>query len=266
MKLCASNLGWKMENNDLVFTAMEKCGYTGLEIAPTKFFPENPYDHANEMKEIANSIYEKHGLKICSMQSIWFGKSGLVFGEKTERESLFDYTKKVMDFAAAIDCKNLVFGCPKPRNIPDDMPKAQSDEIIEEFFGGLADYAASVGVLLAMEANPTIYNTNFLNETAQAIEMVRKLNRPGLSVNLDVGTMVQNNESADVLKDNASVISHTHFSEPYIKPLQKRTLHEEVLKTLLDQNYENYFSVEIADANPVEEVIESIEYIGGLAI
>lgn len=265
MKLCASNLGWKMEDNDLVFSTMEKCGYTGLEIAPTKFFPELPYNHAKPMQEIAKHIYEKYGLKICSMQSIWFGKSGFVFGEEKDRAELFDYTKRAMDFAAAIDCKNLVFGCPKPRNIPEGMSKTQSDEIIEIFFGGLADYASSVGVYLAMEANPTIYNTNFLNTTSEAIDMVRKLNRPGLSVNLDVGTMVQNEESAEVLTGNADVISHTHFSEPYIKPLEKRSLHGEVAKTLLDQNYEGYFSVEIADANPVEEVIASIEYVAGLA-
>lgn len=265
MKLAASNLGWKTENNDLVFSALEKCGYTGLEIAPTKFFPENPYDHAKEMKEISTAIYEKHGLKICSMQSIWFGKSGQIFGEKEERAELFDYTKKAMDFAAEIECKNLVFGCPKSRSIPDGMEKTESDEIIESFFGGLADYASSLGGFLAMEANPPIYNTNFLNGTVDAINMVKKLNRPGITVNLDLGTMVQNEEATDVLLENAKYISHTHFSEPYIKPLEKRDLHNEVIKTLLDQNYDNYFSVEIGDANPVEEVISSIEYISSLA-
>lgn len=54
-----------------------------------------------------------------SMQSIWYGRTEKLFGTEEERNLLLDYTKSAVDFAAAIGCKNLVFGCPKNRCIPE---------------------------------------------------------------------------------------------------------------------------------------------------
>ena len=44
MKLSVSNIGWKMEEDEYVYSLMKKYGYSGLEIAPTRIFPEAPYD------------------------------------------------------------------------------------------------------------------------------------------------------------------------------------------------------------------------------
>lgn len=64
-----------------------------------------------------------------------------------------------MDFANAIGCGNMVFGCPKNRVIDHE-----SDEHIAiEFFRLLGDYAKKCNTVLAIEPNTVIYGTNFLN-------------------------------------------------------------------------------------------------------
>lgn len=44
MKLALSNIGWDAEYDRQVYELMKRHGFTGLEIAPTRIFPETPYD------------------------------------------------------------------------------------------------------------------------------------------------------------------------------------------------------------------------------
>jgi len=186
MKLAISNIAWKTENDVEMYAFLQEMGIQGLEIAPTRIFPEKPYERTVEGIEWAKDLKEQYGFEIPSIQSIWFGRNEKIFGNVKEREELLVYTEKAIDFAAAVGCKNLVFGCPRNRSFEGEYPK----EIAEAFFRELGDYAYSKGTVLAMEANPVIYNTNFINETAQAFELVKNVDSPGFLVNVDLGTML----------------------------------------------------------------------------
>ena len=115
MKLSISNIGWSNENDVNVYELMKKYGYSGLEIAPTRIFPEAPYDKLKEAGVWVENFKKKYGLCVSSMQSIWFGRQEKIFGSKEERQILVEYTKKAIDFASVIGCRNLVFGCPRNR-------------------------------------------------------------------------------------------------------------------------------------------------------
>ena len=41
-QLAISNIAWHKEDDEAVYTAMQQAGFTGLEIAPTRIFPEKP--------------------------------------------------------------------------------------------------------------------------------------------------------------------------------------------------------------------------------
>ena len=45
-----------------------------------------------------------------------------------------------------------------------------------------------------MEANPAIYNTNYINTTQEALDLIREVGSDGFRLNLDVGTMLENGE------------------------------------------------------------------------
>ena len=165
MELSISNIAWKTEDNDKIYNLMKKYGFSGLEIAPTKIFPQNPYDDLKEAENWAKELKAKYGFTIPSMQSIWYGRAEKIFGSEEERQILINYTKKAVDFASATGCKNLVFGCPKNRNTEKDS----DTKTAVEFFKELGDYAFSKNTVIGMEANPPIYNTNFINDTVSAI-------------------------------------------------------------------------------------------------
>ncbi|QUB95280.1 sugar phosphate isomerase/epimerase [Leptotrichia sp. oral taxon 218] len=250
MKLSISNIAWDTLNDEKIYSMMEKYGFKGLEIAPTKVMGENPYEKLEEAKIWKEEIKKKYNLEISSMQSIWFGKTENLFDSKKEEKVLMDYTKKAIDFANVIECKNLVFGSPKNRNINEG--KSSKNE--KEFFKVLGEYAYKKNTIVGMEANPTIYNTNYINDTKSALELVKKVNSKGFLLNLDLGTIISNNENLTILQNNVKYISHVHISEPWLKMIEKREIHKNLKKILLNENYKRFISIEMTKFNEIKKL------------
>ena len=257
MRLSISNIGWGAGQDDTVYTLMRRYGYTGLEIAPTRIFPEAPYDKLAEAEEWSKGLEDKWGFSVPSMQSIWYGRQEKIFGTEEERLILIDYTKKAIDFAATIKCKNLVFGCPRNRSLSEE---ADADVAIA-FFRELGDYAAEKGTIIGMEANPLIYNTNYINDTKAALELIRQVDSKGFLLNLDVGTMLQNREAVLELSGNVHLINHVHISEPGLKPIEERSIHQELKEILSAEKYGRFISIEMGIVDGISIVERALEYV-----
>lgn len=257
MNLAISNIAWEEHQDESVYHIMKKYGFSGLEIAPTRIFPEAPYAKLDEAAEWSQKLKEEYNFVVPSMQSIWFGRQENLFDSEEERRTLMEYTRKAIDFAAAIGCKNLVFGCPRNRNCPEG---AEPDTAIP-FFKELGDYAVSRGTVIGMEANPPIYNTNYINDTISALELIRQVASEGFMLNLDVGTMIQNQEKISELAGQVRYISHVHISEPGLKIIEKRNIHRELKELLMAEHYAGYISVEMGKTVTLSELSEILQYI-----
>ena len=256
MKLSISNIAWSKEYDIMMYKYLTEHNFIGLEIAPTRIFPEAPYDKLEEARSFAKNLKEQYNLVISSMQSIWYGRSENIFNSDGERKILVDYTKKAIDFASVINCKNLVFGCPKNRVISDE---SQYNKAVS-FFRSIGEYAIEKGTTIAIEPNPPIYNTNFINTTSQAFELVRNINCDGVMVNADLGTIIYNEEKLQIVAENISLVNHFHLSEPYLEKIQKREANKE-LKYL---KYNKFISVEMKNFGDIEFVKETINYVSEL--
>lgn len=257
MKLSISNIGWTEEQDSQVYELMQENGFTGLEIAPTRLFLEKPYDKLKEAGSWAGNLKNKYGFSVPSMQSIWYGRQEKIFGTDAEYNILVDYTKKAIDFAAAVDCNNLVFGCPRNRSIPEDGARA----VGVRFFKEIGDYAASKGTVIGMEANPTIYNTNYINDTQSALKLIEQVDSEGFKLNLDLGTMIYNQESVQILKGKVKLINHVHISEPGLIPIEKRGIHNKILECLTDGGYEKFVSIEMGKVDDIVVLKNAMEYV-----
>lgn len=255
MKLSASNIGWDFAQSNEVYALMQKKGFKGLEIVPTKFFPSQPYTHLADGAALAEVLKREYGFSISSMQSIWYGKTENIFDLNDNRE-LLCYTMQAIDFAKAVGCKNLVFGCPKNRNMP--IGAKPQDSI--GFFKKLGDYAYEKGTVLSLEANPAIYGTNFINDTAGAVDFINLVNSKGFKLNLDFGTIAENSESLETVKNNLSIINHVHISEPFLAAVQKRKEHAVLAEILRQGGYKGYVSLEIKQ-HSVDEFEKQLDYI-----
>lgn len=257
MNLSISNIAWSAENDEKVYTWMKKYDYSGLEIAPTRIFPENPYDEREEAANWAENLKKEYGFIVPSMQSIWYGRQEKVFGTDEERETLVEYTKKAIDFAEIIGCKNLVFGCPRNRNVPEGV----NPELAVPFFKEIGDYAWEHRTVIGMEANPPIYNTNYINDTVAALELIEQVDSKGFLLNLDMGTVIQNDEDITELKGKVHLINHVHISEPGLKPIEERKLHKELKKILEAEGYDGFISIEMGRVERLELLEEKMQYV-----
>ncbi len=255
MKLSISNIAWDEAFDQEMYIFLEKHSFDGIEIAPTRIWKENPYDHIKEAKEYKVSMLEKYNLHISSIQSIWFGRTERIFGSQEERQKLIDYTQKAFEFANVLGCKNIVFGCPKNRNIVTERDSGVN-EIATGFFCKLAQLAKKNDTILSIEANPPIYHTNYLNKTKDAVALVRKVNHQGIAINYDLGTALENREQIGEIKDYIQFVNHVHISEPELRPVIIGHVQENLCLNLKKLNYRNYISIEMGNLNNISKVQE----------
>ena len=259
-RLSISNIAWTSENDETVYSFMKELGFTGLEIAPTRIFPEAPYDKCSRAHDFKLDLNKRYGFDIPSMQSIWYGKSEKIFGCEQERLELTSYTEKAILFAKSIGCGNLVFGCPKNRI----MPEGADRSVAVEFFRHLGEFAKENGTVIGMEPNPAIYGTNFINTTKSAIELIFEVDSEGFKLNLDMGTVIENGEDLSILYDKPEIINHVHISEPYLEPVTKRKIHEDLRDLLLKVNYGGFVSIEMKKQDDLSKVKQVMEYVSDL--
>lgn len=260
IKLSISNISWALENDQQVYEYLKNAGFQGLEIAPTRVFPNEPYNRKQEAREFASEIREKYGLIICSIQSIWYGRNERIFGTDKERQFLFDYTKRAIDFAEILGARNIVFGSPKNRCIRD----GDDENIAIDFFRTLGDYAAEHGTVLAMEANPVIYGTNYINNTNDAVKLIKMVGSKGFKLNLDYGTIIYNEENIENINSFFEYVNHIHISEINLGLIEQRNGHKELIRILSNSSYDGYVSIEMKKQDDVREVFKTIDYIAGL--
>lgn len=252
MQLSISNIAWTNEFDDFVYTMLKDLNVKAIEIAPTRLFKDNPYDDLSRAAIFAEQLKRLYDIDIVSIQSIWYGKDENIFRSLQERNVLIDYTYKVIDFAEAIKCSNIVFGNPKQRN----GFESKYDSIIINFFITIADYAKQKGIVISLEPNPTIYGTNFLNTTKETVDFIKRVNHPNLRLNLDLGAMIENNETIEKIIIDEDLINHIHISEPYLIPIKKRVLHSQ-LKRL---NYLGIVSIEMCEIDSLDQLKSIILY------
>lgn len=241
LKIAASNIGWSRADDARVLARMAELGFSGLEVAPTRVFEDEPYSRKAGFAKWAADVEAEHGLSVCSMQSIWRGRAESIFdGEGAA--ALLAYTGEACAFAEAGHVGNLVFGCPGNRSVPQGRGGSEAAPFIE----ACGSLAAASGAVFALEANPPMYGTNFLNTTTEVADFLDAMGEaPGLGLNLDVGAMVCAGEGADVAERVFRHISHVHVSEPGLAPVEARRLHRELRAVLEDYGYDGYVSLEM---------------------
>ncbi|BDR56489.1 sugar phosphate isomerase/epimerase family protein [Xylocopilactobacillus apis] len=256
VKLAISQIAWDLKNDDEILPFLETNNYQGIELIPTKIQLENPYDHVEQFKKYFEKLSKYH-LVVPSMQSLIYGRTENIFDPK-DGPILVNYLKKAISFAGQLGIKNLVFGSPKNRLLPDNY----SEDKIINIFKELGDYALENQTIFAVEANPSIYGGNFILTTKEAIDLIKKVNSQGLKLNLDLGTVIENNEDlSDILSNDLNLINHIHLSEPSLK---KVLIHENLYSVLSQhlKDYSGFLSIEMKnlnDLNATKEIILEIK-------
>jgi len=263
VKLSISNIAWRDFEDIQIYELMQKYGFTGLEVAPGRVSPDGNY--SQEFAKVFRDKISRYDISVVSMQSLHFGRNDLqLFESQSSRNGLLELSKERIDFAKHLGSPVLVFGSPKNRSYKESI-KEKVDEIAMSFFANLGDYAASNNITICVEANPSVYGTNFLTTTKQASRFVRRLNSPGIKLNMDLGTMTINGEDyQSTIRDNVDIASHFHISEPMLEHVYEKSYIKTAINTLAETEYNGWLSIEmkpLSEESSLDFVEQSLSYI-----
>jgi sugar phosphate isomerase/epimerase len=265
-QLAVSNIAWKHEDHIDMYHMLNKYNIKNIEIAPNNLFNQIDLYHIDDYA-INNilTMLKTYNLKIVSIQSILFGYAHLnLFTENGYNIEMLNLVKKIIDLASKLNAHNIVFGAPKNRIIPNNINNIQANNIANDFFYNLAEYAKLKDVIIGLEANAKEYACNFITTTAEGLQFVKNINHANLLLNYDMGTDIFTNQIEITSDDLEKYVNHVHISAPYLEPVNQsiyNMMHNKLNHILKASQYNKYISLEMKYPNNINLLKESIEFL-----
>lgn len=262
-----SNIAWPFEDRLQAYATLAEHGFGGLEIAPGLFFAdaEDPFEPTPQQRDRALREIAEAGLSLVSMQSLLFGVDGAaLFEDAAALQRLETGMERAISLAGRLQIPNLVFGSPRQRIVPEDMTGKEALDRAAIVFARLGNIAQAEGTVIAMEANPAVYGTNFLTHGRQALEFARAVDHPAVRFILDIGAMHINDvfeQTPQMIAEAGDLMSHVHFSEPQLAPAPADAAAAATVLSALDAaGYDRAVSIEMKAApnTPIEAMAAAV--------
>ena len=223
--------------------SIERCaryGYDAIELCGE---PEY-YD----VKEV-NQLCRDNKIKVSSICSVYNEDRDLAHPDPGMREQALEYVKKVVDFAASIDCQMVIAN---PTACCKTVPLAPYEDEYKWGVEGIikgAEYAARAGVNLCLECWNR-YETYMLNRLEQAMDMLKDVKMDNVGVMGDLFHMnIDEADIAQAIRDCGSKLTHIHFADSNRAAPSKGHLDfAPIMKALQDIKYQGYTAFELLPA------------------
>ena len=245
MILTVSNIAWASADDEAAEALLNELGVRSLELAPTRQWPDLAKVPEADARAAAAQLHAR-GFGIAAFQAVLFGQPALeVFGPDGGR-ACRDYLKAVCRLAGWMGAGAVVLGAPKNR-LRGSLSPAEAASLATDFFREIGDAAASANTKLCLEPNPAGYGADFLQTAAEATEMVRAADSPGIALNFDMGEQAMHQaDAAANVRTFAPWIGHFHVSEPMLEPFDAtRACHAGAAAALRAAGYTGAVSMEM---------------------
>lgn len=246
MRLAISNLAWQLEEEEYIHFLLREMNVPGIEIAPTKYWP-NPTLASNSEIEEVKSRFEAAGFLIPAAQALLYGHPELtLFENEATRNKMFDYLADLGHLCSTLGISTMVFGSPKNRQ-RNGMLLDLSIKIATDFFFNLAELFSSSKITICIEPNPKEYGCDFIVNSSEALSLVHHVNHPNFRLHLDTSAMFLNNEDPTrIIPECLPYLQHLHISEPFLELIgNSRYNHKSIARSLHLSGYEGWISIEM---------------------
>ena len=253
MKVAISNIAWPVANDEDVAALLTDCGVRGIEIAPGKLASDSPLPSIDEVRAYREA-WEGRGFRIVAAQALLFGRPDLkLFASEAIRKATLDHLSQIISLCAAAGAGPLVFGAPKNRQ-RGEQPASDVIPVATAFFRELAEQASSRGCTIALEANPEAYGCDFVTTAFEAIDLVRRVDHPGLRLHLDCACMTLAGDSIrEAVSNGVDILAHCHVAEPQLRVIEGDDVdHLAFSQVLVESGYSGWVSMEMREPQPFD--------------
>jgi hypothetical protein len=236
-KLVISNLCWREDSMGL--RLLSRYGIQNVELAISKY--NNDLDH---IKKIFKSF------SIYSMQALFYGTTYNIFSDNENFKSHFTF---MINSAKTLGVKRLVFGSPRNRLLPDGMSVSEADNIFISTFQEISKLLSD-DMCVCIEPNAVQYGCNYLTTIKEVINILNKIDRSNIGLNLDTGNAKMMDESYDYQSID-SYVRHVQLSAPFLT-----TVSNILLDDAISSKYIGKVSLEAKELsqNELEESVKSL--------
>ena len=197
---------------------------------------------------VAASRVKNQNIRVLSTN--WFLPSELkVTGPDVDLEKAQQYLQLAMERAANLGATAIVFGSPGSRTVPAGFDEHRAHKQMIEFCQLCSDVIRcnEWDLKIAVEhVNHT--ETNFINTFAQAMSIVRDVDRPEIGLAADFYHFMMENESLNIMHDAGESICAVQLADPdgrqFPKPGTEIPELDSFLQILSDIGYSGGVSVE----------------------
>ena len=263
--ISVSNIAWDTSFDEDVANVLSEAGVSYVDVAPGKYFSNFEEVTDQEILQVRN-FWRDRGITVLGMQSLLFGTFGLnMFDSRDVQNKMLAHLHRVCHIGNMLGARKLTFGSPKNRDRL-DLSHSQAADRAASFFYRLGEIACSEGVIICLEPNPACYKSNFMLNSEETAGIVTKTNHKSIKMQLDVGAMFINHESAgSAIRKNAHIIHHIHISEPQLKPLNSsNSFHNDVSSAIRKFLPIMPMTIEMLASNeskPVEQIKRSVNFV-----
>ena len=263
MRLAISNIAWEKYDDHEIFQILRAGGVEGIEVAPTKIWPEWQGATDRAARKCA-AILHNEGFCVPAFQSIVYGKPELkIFESENSRFEFLEHLKLVTDLASCFDAKVLVYGAPQNR-MRGDLSLEKAFDIATDLFFQAGTICAKRNVCLAIEMNPPQYGCDFLNNSSDTLDLVKRINHQGIKLHIDVAAMkLADEDETDIIKEAKDYLEHYHISEPFLGDFGKpESNHRETSEALNLIGYKKWVSIEMRMVNsPKQSIKKALDFV-----
>ncbi len=229
------------------FAALATLGYDGVELMTL--------DPSKLDWNLVKSEAEKNNLNVALVCTgeIW-GQLGLSYTDKDEeiRKKAIAKTKEIIDFASFLGAK-INIGRIRGQYCS-ALTKEQTEDYAVKAFQEISDYAVPKNVDIALET-VTIMQTNFINTLAEAMDIIKRVNRPNFKLMLDIFhlNLEEKNVIEAIKKYNTHSI-HVHLADNNRRyPGHCGLDFEEIISTFKQCGYDGDYCTEIYQIPDMKE-------------
>ena len=258
---------WPIEK---LFKYVAQLGYDGVEIAPFTL-ADSVTEISHEKRKAIRRAAEKNGIEIIGLHWLLVKPEGLSINHPDEfiRIKTQEYMEALIHFCADIGGKVLIHGSGHQRKVCEKCTFTEAWEWARESFEACLETARKRNVMYCIEPL-TKASTNFINTSDEALRMVKEIRHPNFKMVFDCRSATAHEESvigALLRALESRALYHVHINDANGKgPGFGETKFTPILRTLIENGYQRYISVEVFDFDPDPETVagRSIGYLKGV--
>lgn len=169
-----------------------------------------------------------------------------VVGQHVDNDALRNYMELTLTRCKALGAPIVVWGSAGSRNVPPGFSRARAWKQIQNFLRLADTVARPKNMIVAIEPLRT-QESNIINTGAEALKLVREVNRPSIRMIIDYYHMRVMNEDPEIVWRARKDIVHFHFANPHDRLWPKSPAE--------DPEYSRFFAL-----------VKKIKFHGGISI